>query len=321
MYSIKELIDSYSRVTILSHLRPDGDTIGTALGIYAILKKYKKSVEVVNGDRDIPIYLDFLPNFSKIKSKIDFDDSLVICCDGGSTELFGFDLSGRDILNIDHHKSNKNYGLVNIVNTNCASASQVAFEVFQEEFTLDRDSATCFYTGLVSDTQYFRTNSTTKEVFDVSSAMIAYDIDISEVAYNLNQRKSLSSLRILGSTLDSLELYYNGQISTMVITRENIKKAGAKYSDFLGIVDYGISLATVKLSILFIELDGVVRVSLRSKKDIDISTLAEYYGGGGHENASGFEMKIDNIEIFLKKLIKKIEEMELLNGKKKTKKL
>ena len=319
MYNIKELIDSYSRVTILSHLRPDGDTIGTALGIYAILKKYKKSVEVVNGDRDIPIYLDFLPNFSKIKSKIDFDDSLVICCDGGSTELFGFDLSGRDILNIDHHKSNKNYGLVNIVNTNCASASQVAFEVFQEEFTLDRDSATCFYTGLVSDTQYFRTNSTTKEVFDVSSAMIAYDIDISEVAYNLNQRKSLSSLRILGSTLDSLELYYNGQISTMVITRENIKKAGAKYSDFLGIVDYGISLATVKLSILFIELDGVVRVSLRSKKDIDILTLATYYGGGGHKNASGFEMKIDNIDIFLKKLISKIKEMGLLDGKTTTK--
>jgi len=321
MYNIKKLIDGYSRVTILSHLRPDGDTIGTALGIYAILKKYKKSVEVVNGDKDIPIYLDFLPNFSKIKSKIDFDNSLIICCDGGSVELFGFDLSGRDILNIDHHKSNKNYGLVNIVNANCASASQVAFKVFREEFTLNSDSATCFYTGLVSDTQYFRTNSTSKEVFDVSSAMIAYDIDISEVAYNLNRRKSLSSLRILGSTLDSLELYYNGQISTMVITRENIKKVGAKYSDFFGIVDQGISLATVKLSIVFIELESVVRVSLRSKKDIDISTLATYYGGGGHKNASGFEMKIDNIEIFLKKLIKKIEEMELLDGKKKTKKL
>jgi len=303
----------------LSHLRPDGDTIGTALGIYAILRKYKKSVEVVNADKNIPIYLNFLPNFSKIKSKIDFDDSLVICCDGGSTELFGFDLNGRDILNIDHHRSNTNYGLVNIVKSNCASASQVAFEVFREEFTLDRDSATCFYTSLVSDTQYFRTNSVTKEVFDVSSAMIAYDIDISEVAYNLNQRKSLSSLRILGTTLDSLELYCSGQISTMVITKTNIKKAGAKYSDLLGIVDHGISLATVNISIVFIELDSLVRVSLRSKKDINISTLAIYYGGGGHTNASGFEMKIDNIEIFLKDLIKKIEEMELLDGKKKTK--
>jgi phosphoesterase RecJ-like protein len=76
-------------------------------------------------------------------------------------------------------------------------------------------------------------------------------------------------------------------------------------------------LATVNISILFIELDNLVRVSLRSKKDIDISTIAIYYGGGGHKNASGFEMKIDNIEMFLKDLIKKIEEMELLNGKKK----
>ncbi|HHD80522.1 MAG TPA: bifunctional oligoribonuclease/PAP phosphatase NrnA, partial [Campylobacterales bacterium] len=81
MYNLKNLIYRYRRVTILAHLRPDGDTKSTALGIYAILKKYKKSVEVVNADRDIPIYLDFLPNFSKIKSKIDFDDSLVICCD------------------------------------------------------------------------------------------------------------------------------------------------------------------------------------------------------------------------------------------------
>ncbi|HHB95148.1 MAG TPA: bifunctional oligoribonuclease/PAP phosphatase NrnA [Campylobacterales bacterium] len=317
MYNLKNLIDRYRRVTILSHLRPDGDTIGTALGIYAILKKYKKSVEVVNADRDIPIYLDFLPNFSKIKSKIDFDDSLVICCDGGSTELFGFDLNGRDILNIDHHRSNTNYGIVNIVKANCVSASQVAFEVFGEEFELDKDSATCFYTSLVSDTQYFRTNNMTKEVFDVSSAMIAYDIDISEVAYNLNQRKSLSSLRILGTTLDSLELHCGGKISTMIITKMNIKKSGAKYGDLMGIVDHGISLATVNISIVFIELDSLVRVSLRSKKDINISTLARYYGGGGHTNASGFEMKIDNIEIFLKDLIKKIEEMGLLNGKKK----
>ncbi|MCK4440420.1 MAG: DHH family phosphoesterase [Sulfurovaceae bacterium] len=318
MYNIKNLIDRYRRITILSHLHPDGDTIGTALGIYAILKKYKKSVEVVNRDRDIPIYLDFLPNFSKIKSKIDFDDSLVICCDGGSIELFGFDLNDRDILNIDHHGTNTNYGIVNIVKANSVSASQVAFEVFEKEFELDKDSVTCFYTGLVSDTQYFKTNNMSKEVFDVSSAMITYDIGILEVAYNLNQRKSLSSLRILGSTLDSLTLHSNGKISTMIVTKENIEKAGAKYSDFIAIVEYGISLATVNISIVFIKLDSLVRISLRSKKDIDISIIARYYGGGGHINASGFEMKIDNIEMFLKDLIKKIEEIGLLNGKKKT---
>jgi phosphoesterase RecJ-like protein len=316
MYKIREFINQYNKITILSHLRPDGDTIGTALGIYNILKKEQKIVEVVCADRDIPIQLDFLPNYSKIKSKIDFEDSLIICCDGGSIDLFGFDLEGRDILNIDHHKSNTNYGLVNIVKPNYASASQVAFETFRKEFNLNSKSVLCFYTGLVSDTQYFRTNSTTKEVFDVSSDMIAYDIDISQVAYNLNQRKRLSSLRILGATLNTLSLYNNGRISTMVITKKSIKETGAKYSDFVGIVDYGLSLVTVYISIVFIELDNITRVSLRSKGDIDISKLALYYGGGGHKNASGFEMQIDNIEIFLKELIKKIKEMELLNEKK-----
>ncbi len=317
MYKIKEFIDSYSRVTILSHLRPDGDTIGTALGIYNILKENNKSVEIVCADRDIPLYLDFLPNFSKIKSKIDFNDSLIICCDGGDTKLFGFDLTNKDILNIDHHKTNTYYGKINIVKPKCASASQVAFDIFKKEFELNKNSVLCFYVGLVSDTKYFITNSVTKEVFDVSSDMIAYDIDISQVAYNLNQRKTLSSIRVLGDALNTLELHLDGKISTMNITQQNIKKAGAKYSDFVGVVDYGLSLATVQISILFIELNGIVRISLRSKKDIDISALAIFYGGGGHNNSAGFEMRIDNIEIFKKNLIKKIIKMELIYEKKK----
>jgi len=311
MPDIKSLIDRYDKITILSHINPDADTIGTALGIYAILKAYGKQVEVVNADLNIPRYLDFLPNFTKIKKQMDFKKSLIITCDSGSMDRLGFEIEGREILNIDHHKSNTYYGSVNVVHASSASASQVAFELFRSQFTLNRAAATCFYTALVSDTQYFSTNSVTKEVFDVASDMIAYDIDVSEVAYNLNQRRTLSSLRILSSALQGLELHCEGELLSMIITKEKIKESGARYHDLMGIVDHGISLATVKIAIVAMELEGVVRISMRSK-GIDISTLAIEFGGGGHHNAAGFETDELNAERLIETLIIKIKEMGLL---------
>ncbi len=316
MKNVKAIIDGYERVTILSHIKPDGDTIGTALGIYNLLRAEKKQVEVVNADRELPKELDFLPNFSKIKDKIEYKDSLVITCDAGSIEMFGFDIEDRDILNIDHHKSNREFGLYNVVEPNAVSASQVAFKLFEKEYHFTVDIVSCFYTALVSDSQYFTTNNVNKEVFDVASDMITYGIDISKVAYNLKQRRSLSSLRILSTALSSLSLYLDGRVSVMIVDQDSINASGAKYNDMLGIVDYGISLATVKISILLIEFDGEIRVSMRSDKKIDISSLAMLFGGGGHKNASGFGFKTKNIEKNIEKtleiVITKIKEMDLL---------
>jgi len=294
-YNIKELIDRHHRVTIIFSFSFDGDSTGVALGIYAILKRYKKSVEVVtHNKKDIPIYLDFLPNFSKIKDKIDFDDSLIIYCDSQSTNLFNLD--NREILTLDY-----------------ISIWKVTFKLFKPYFVIDKSSATCFYTSFLLDTQFFKTNSLSKEAFDVSWDIIADGIDISEISYNLNQRKSLSSLRILVSTLQELTLRCNGEVSIMIVTKENMKKSGAKYSDLLEIINYGISLVTVKISIVLIELDNSVHVSLQSKRNIDVSTLALHYSKKGEKSTSNFEITIDNIEVFLKDLINNIKEMELLN--------
>ena len=315
MFELKKSIDSYSKITIVSHLNPDGDALGTSLGIYAILKGEGKQVEIVNATSPLPRHLNFLPNFSKIKNRIEFDDGLLIACDTGSLDRLGFDVSGRDILNIDHHKSNTYYGLYNIVKEEYVSASQVAYELFKEAYPLSQDAVTCFYTALVSDSQYFITNNVNKEVFDVTSDMIAYGINISNVAYHLNCRKSLSSLRILSSSLSTLELYFSGQLALVQATKEQMERAGANYNDLIGIVDYGISLATVKISVFVIELKEEIRVSIRSDKEIDISPLAVAFGGGGHKNSSGFGIKYEHqnsIEKVIDMLLIKIREMELL---------
>lgn len=312
-FSLRAFIDQYTFISILTHRNPDADTIGTALGIYSLLKEYGKTVEVVSVDQNVPKNLDFLPYYQKIKHQIDYQESLIISCDSGSIDLLGFDLSGRDILNIDHHKSNTRYGLVNVVNPHHPAASCVAYELFKEEFTINKAAATCFYTALVTDTQYFTTKGVTKETFDIASDMITFDINISEVAYNLKQRRSLASLRFLTLALQSLELCCDGKIAMMVATQKDVNASGAKSNDHLGIVEYGLSLATVEMAIFISEWEKHIRVSIQSK-NIDVSALAIAFGGGGHHNAAGFHSKPQKIDILIKNLKNKIKELRLLNG-------
>ncbi len=310
---VKELINKYDKITIVTHLNPDADTIGTALGIYILLKNSGKQVEVVNHGINLPINLDFLPYFSKIKNRINYDNSLIISCDTGSIERLGFDLNERIIINIDHHKSNTNFGLLNIVKSDYVSASHVAYELFKDEYTITKEVATCFYTALVYDTQYFTTSNVSREVFDTASAMISYGIDIDSVVKNLNQRRSLASIRILSSTLNSLELDESGDLAIMVATRDNMLEAGAELLDTVGIVEYGISLVTVKISIILVELDGFIKVSMRSK-GIDVSKVAISFGGGGHYNASGFEVSRVTIEELKQSIKQEIKKRGLLNA-------
>ena len=311
---VKSLIDKYDRITILTHLNPDADTIGTALGIYNLLKKDGKQVEIVNRGKNLPMYLDFLPYFSKIKNKIDFQNSLVIACDSGSIDRLGFDVSGYEILNIDHHKSNTNYGTVNVVEPTFVSASEVAYMVFKNHYKITKDTATCFYTALLSDTQYFSTNNVSKKVFNVASEMLGYGVNLREVVSHLKQRRSLASIRILSSTLDTLELSDDGQLVIMVASREKMLESGSTIIDTVGIVDYAISLVTSKIGMVLIELEDSIRISMRSKS-VDISDLAVAFGGGGHKNAVGFEINDITIKALILMIKKEIKQRGLLDEK------
>ena len=312
---VKELLNKYDKITIVTHLNPDADTIGTALGIYGILKNSGKRVEIVNNHTNLPINLDFLPYFVKIKNQIDFDDSLIIACDTGSIDRIGFNLDSREILNIDHHKSNTMYGTINIVNPVAVSASEVAYKLFKDEFVITKDIATCFYTALLSDTQYFTTTNVMYDTFGIASELIECGVNISEVVFNLKRRRSLASLRILCSTLNTLDLYRDGEIVFMYVTKEKLLEAGATLLDVVSIVDYGVSLATTEISVVLIELEEVIRVSMRSKY-IDISNLAIAFGGGGHKNAVGFEMSNITKEELTNMIKKEIKTKGLLDEKK-----
>ena len=312
---VKNKIESANSITILSHLNPDADTLGTALGIYALLSKDKRlKVEVVNASTALPLYLDFLPNFKKIKHHMDYTDSLIFSCDCGSVDRLGFDLEGREIINIDHHESNTGYGSINVVIAEYASASQVAFALFKELYTVEADAATCFYTALLSDTRYFTTTSVNEEVFDVAKSLVEAGALPNDIAYHFTQRRSLSSVRLLEKALASLALYHEAKIATLMVTKKDIAATGATVPDMEGVVDYGRSLATVEVALFAMELEEGIRISLRSKK-VDVSKVAMAFGGGGHKVAAGFTLSQCGLQESIDTILEKIEELGIIDEK------
>ncbi len=312
---VKSKIANANAITILSHLNPDADTLGTALGIYALLSQDKRlKVEVVNASNSLPLYLDFLPNFQKIKHHMDYADSLIFSCDCGSVDRLGFDLADRDIINIDHHHSNTRYGSINVIEADYASASQVAYRLFKSIYPIKADTATCFYTALLSDTRYFTTSSVNEEVFGVAKELVQAGALPDEIARNFTQRRPLSSLRVLEKALASLSLHNKAKIATHMVTKEEIKATGATIPDMEGIVDYGKSLATVEVAIFAMELDDGIRISLRSKK-ADVSKVAIAFGGGGHKVAAGFTFTQFGLQESIDTILKKIEELGIIDEK------
>ena len=311
---VRVKIEQAQSITILSHLNPDADTLGTALGIYTLLIKDKsKKVEVVNASNALPNYLDFLPHFKKIKHKMDYTDSLIISCDCGSVDRLGFDLEGRDILNIDHHQSNTMYGNINVIVSAYASASQVAYALFERLYVVDADAATCFYTALLSDTRYFTTALVNEEVFAVAKALVNRGAIPEKIAYHFTQRRPLSSVRILEKALASLSLSQEAKVATLFVTKADIVASGATIPDMEGIVDYARSLVTVEVALFAMELDDGVRISLRSKKT-DVSRVALVFGGGGHKVAAGFTLKQCGLQQSIDTILDKIEELGLIDG-------
>jgi len=317
--AFKSLVEEYSHISIITHINPDADTIGTALGVAGVLKKYGKKVEVVNVSKELPKRVDFLEGYAKIKPKIGYKDSLLIACDCGDIGQLGLDVEGKVLVNIDHHVSNSNFGTLNIVNPTAVSASQTVFELFRgsSDFVMDKQSATALYTALLSDTKNFTTNNVTQESFEVVNGLLEYGVEHTEVSQNLNRRNSLASLRITALALSSFALHLNAQVGVIVVRQEDIETSGATLMDMQELSHYSDSLATTVMGVMIVELEEVYKVSLRSKHSCyDVSKIAMSLGGGGHKSAAGCKVSKTRYtqEELLEELLKKLE--PLLEGEK-----
>ncbi len=303
-----DLINESHYITLISHMNPDGDTLGASLSFYPILKQLGKNVSLFNSSKDIAAKYDFLPNFSKIKNQFPKKCDLLISFDCGSFDRLGIQKDSFKIINIDHHKSNTNYGDINIVRENYSSCTLVAKEVLENEREITKEEAICLYVGLVEDTGFFTFSNTTHETLAIASDLLSKGVNPSKVAQKLKMRNSLAKTRLTGIFIDSIDLKIDGQIAIGTVMQNDLKKTGSFRSDCEHLVDILRNLATVKLAIFIFEKeDETFKISLRSKDLIDVSCVAEVFGGGGHVNAAGFEYLNSNIKELIDKIIKEVK--------------
>lgn len=302
-----KLINESHYITLISHINPDGDTLGSALSFYPSLKQMGKNVSVVNITKEIPNKYDFLPNFKKIKSSLPEKCELLISFDCGSLDRLGIEKGDFKIINIDHHKSNTFYGDINIVDATKASCTLLAYEILELHHTLTKNEAVCIYTGLAEDTGFFTHSNTDLLAFESASKLISKGINPTEISQNLKMRNSLAKTRLTALFINSIELLNDATIAVGTISQEDLKKTGALKSDSEHLVDILRNLATVELAIMVLEeKDGTFKISLRSKKHLDVSTIAQSFGGGGHKRASGFESSEAETKTIIKKIIHKV---------------
>jgi phosphoesterase RecJ-like protein len=310
-----EKIKEAKKIVLISHINPDGDALGSELSMYPILKRMGKSVTVFNATKPLPDYLDFLPNFEKVTDRLPENFDLMISFDCGSFDRLGIEKRPSFLINFDHHISNTNYGDINIIDPKAASTSQVVYNFCKANgIEIDKESALCMYTALVTDTGSFQYESVDDKVFEMAADMVRFGVEPDFVAKMLFQRDRLSRLRLLAKAYDTIELCCDGKVAFVEVTKEMMEITGAIKEDTDTIVNSVRALAPVEVAVMLREDDEGIKISLRSKNYADVSKIAVKYGGGGHIRAAGATIKgefdFEKVKNMLKEDLKSIVKEE-----------
>ncbi len=289
------LIAEAQRILFFMHVQPDGDSIGSALGMIRALRQMGKEAILVGAD-PIPPTFHFLPGWNEYRvpwQEVEGEWDLSCFLDCGDLERVGPALPavrrGRKTLNVDHHPTNTGFADYNYLDCSAAAVGELAFRILREiGAPLDADTALCLYTALVTDTGGFRYDSTGPETHRIAAELIERGARPYDVAQAVFETESLSRLALLARALQTLQLDDTGRVAWMVVTRQLLAEAGASDHDVEGVVNYARSVAGVEVGILFKETeDGAVRVNLRSRRTVDVGAVAQQFGGGGHARAAG----------------------------------
>ncbi len=307
MKEVLQKIKQASHIALLTHHNPDADTLGSALGMFYILKKIQKRATVINSD-PLPYNLTFLPGVTKIKEAVPLEADLWISFDCGSFDRLGVKKKRAFLINIDHHATNTLYGDINIVKPECASTSQVVYEMAKVlQLPITKESAICFYTALVDDTGFFKYESVNSRVFEFAKELCELGVVPEEVARELTMREPLAKLRLIELMLESLELRLMAKVAVVYVTQQMLKKSGATKEMGESGLEMARSLATVEVALLLRqEEDGRIKVSLRSKS-IDVGKIALHFGGGGHKRAAGFLSSLRDMKQVEKQILQTLQ--------------
>ena len=283
------------RVLVTSHAAPDGDAIGSELGVLELIERLGGTGTVVNRDPH-PASLAFLPGLDRITVagtlpagyESAFDLAVVLECPG----LDRPGLAGIDrlpVLNIDHHLANERYGVLDFVDEASPAVGEMVLAMVEAAGVAPTPAmATCLYTALVTDTGDFRYSNATPRAFAAAARLVAAGAAPHAIADGLHEHVPAQVVRLTAAVLATLELLADGRLAVISCDRAMLAATGAQREDTENLINVPRAIDGVEVAVLVKDFGGDgVRVSLRSRGAVDVQTVARRFGGGGHRNAAG----------------------------------
>ncbi len=301
-----ERLRSGSRYLLTSHINPDGDAVGSALGLARVLHSLGKGAVVWLHD-PVPAIYGPLPGRERIHTGSEppqgfpesFDAAVTLECPRFDRCGLEDQLKALPIINIDHHLGNEQYGAVNWVDSAAPSLGEMIYRLGKAMLVeIDQTTAAILLMTLVTDTGGFRFANSTARAFDAAARLVEEGAQPELVSQWIYDNQPEARVRLLAEMLATLELHANGRVASVVLTPEMFERAGANASHAEDLIDVPRSISGVEaLALLKEKGDGTIRVSLRSRGDIDVEAIARAHNGGGHHNAAGFtgESSLDDL--------------------------
>lgn len=289
-----DLIKTNNNIFIVSHISPDGDNMGSSLALMWALEKKNKNVTVLESDL-IPDDFKFLPGSDSIKPYNENlgDIDLLIALDCGDEERLGLNKEllekSNKVLNVDHHASNTNFGDINVVDPAASATGELVYELIKAmDIDIDKNIAENLYTAISTDTGSFKYDSTTSKTHRIVAELLDTGIDKNKININIYENMSFSKMNLLREAFRTLETFKGKRIATMEVTQKMLSETETSIEDAEGIISFIRNLDSVEVAVLLKERkEKSIKVSLRTKKDVDASKICKIFGGGGHKRAAG----------------------------------
>ncbi len=290
------------RFIVASHARPDGDAIGSAMAMALALRALGKQATVV-ADAIPPVFLQPFPGVDGIQITTEvtetFDAALIMeCSDLARTGVRGLERS--PVMNIDHHPGNKEYGAVNWIDESAAACGEMAFTLIDAlDVPISREIATHVYLAILTDTGSFHFSHLSPRTYEIARRSVEAGADPQWIARTHYDSNSLARVRIFGAVMNEMAVVDDGRVALLSITRKVMEELGGTSDDLEGLINFPLTVKDIEAVAFFKEVgDQDWRVSMRSKGNVDIGSIARANSGGGHTNAAGCSAKGALAEIY-----------------------
>lgn len=315
---IKDIIKAINEgqsFLITSHVRLDGDALGSELALYLMLRDLGKKAVVYNQD-STPEHYRFLPASQNIVHELgavkQYEAAFILDCSelsriGDQTEKFG---KIKKLINIDHHVSNGGFCEIKLIDAQASSTGELIFRLMKGMgITMTKDICTNLYAAILTDTGGFRYSNTHKDALRAAGELVEKGADPQWISENIYESDPPAKLKLLAKTLETLSLDMKMKAGSLVVTREMLQEAGASIDYTDGFVDIPRAVQGIEISVLYTQMaSNGFKLSLRSKGQVNVEKLAKKFGGGGHVNAAACRIEGD-IESIKFKIMQAIKEL------------